>query len=673
MTWLHALPALALSAAVLMVPGLVTGLVLRLRGLALLASAAPLSATALGLGAVCFDALELGWGLWQLAVSTLVLAGLAWGLRAVVEERWPLLHSEDVRVRLPRHNRPVLAAALAASAVSVAWVLLRTIPQPDLLAQAHDTIFHAPAVEYIVETGHASSLTIGLLAFDPKASFYPAAWHDAAALPALLLGTPVPVAMNAANLVIAAVIWPLSILWFTRVVAGPSRLVTAGSAAAAAAMPLFPYLPVQFGVIYPFLYAVALLPAVLGFAVTACGGSRMPTTSFRAALFLVLAAPGVLLAHPSMLNTAMLLLTPFVLVRAVSLSRRWMRALVPPLWLVLLAVVWAQVRPKRNASSNWELQGSPLAALRDSLTQSQLSYPVNAVLAALVLLGIALALASPRLRWLVGAYVLAVAAFVVGSWGRGGDLRWALTGVWYNDYFRISSLAALLAVPLAGLGIAWAARTAASLGAAALRRRADRGHRRDAESAGARRARGLPAAWPAWCAGLALAALSVLLVPASPSLQRSVEDGRQKYALTPSSLLVSEDEVALFKRLDEHVPRGTVLAGDPLTGAGLAEVYAPVDMVQPTNSPAPTEDGRYIMSHLDQAATDPRVCASARTLRLEYVLDFGHASVNGSQLTYRQGFLNLDRAHGFVPVDTQGQARLLRIAACDPGWTEDAP
>ncbi|MCB4209052.1 DUF6541 family protein [Arthrobacter sp. UM1] len=661
MTWLLALPAVALSAAVLVLPGLVTGLVLRLRGLALLASAAPLSATAVGLGAVCFDALELGWGLWQLAVSTLVLAGLAWGLRAVAEERWPLLHSEDARIRLPRHNRAVLATALTASAAGIAWVLLRTIPQPDLLAQAHDTIFHAPAVEYIVETGHASSLTIGLLAFDPRASFYPAAWHDTAALPALLLGTPVPVAMNAVNLVIASCVWPLGVLWFTRVVAGPSRLVTAGSAAAAAAMPLFPYLPIQFGVIYPYLYAVALLPAVLGFAVTACGGSRLPTTSFRAGLFLVLAAPGVLLAHPSMLNTAMLLLTPFVLSRAARLSHRWMRRLAPPLWLVSLAVVWGQVRPKRNASSNWELQGKPLSALRDSLTQSQLSYPVNAVLAVLVLLGVAAALSSPRLRWLVGSYCLAVAAFVVGSWGRGGDLRWALTGVWYNDYFRISSLAALLAVPLTGLGIAWAARTAASLGAAALRRRARRGRRP------------LPPAWPGWCAGAALAVLAVLIVPASPSLQRSVEDGRQKYALTPTSLLVTEDETALLKRLGERVPRGTVIAGDPLTGAGLAEVYAPVDMVQPTNGPAPTEDGRYVMSHLDQAATDPKVCASARTLRLEYVLDFGHASVNGSQLTYRQGFLHLDRAHGFIPVDTQGDARLLRIAACDPDWKSESP
>lgn len=640
MTWLSALPSIGVSLAVLLLPGAAIGAALRLRGLALAAASAPLSTTAIGVGAVCFDAFGLGWGVPQLAVTAAVLATLAWGLRAVLESARPQLMDEDPSARLSSRNRWALAASLLGASTAISTVVLRTIPSPELLAQAHDTIFHAPAVHHIVTTGHGSSLTLGSLAFVQSSQFYPAVWHDAAALGALVTGAPVPVAINALNLVIAAVVWPVSVLWLTRLAVGVTPLTLASAAVLSAGMPLFPYLPMQFGVIYPFFFAVALLPAILGFLCVLFSSSRRPTTAFRSLLVLLLAAPGVVLTHPSMITTTALLVTPLVLTAAFRLAS-WVRtALAGIAWLGLLGVLWGFVRPNRLSSSNWEHQGRWSEALEQSLLQSHLSYPANPVLAVLLLAGLVLALSSARTRWLGVAYALVVAAYVIGSWGYGGELRWALTGVWYNDYFRIVSLTPVVAVPLGALAV-----TAA---VSALRRAAE------VLTAGR---------LGQWAGGVAVALLAVLLL-SGPGIERSVADGRLKYALTDTSALVTEDEVELMLRLDETVPAGTAVAGDPLTGTGLAGVYGGVRVLQPTNNPAPTADGRYLMLHLDEALTDPRVCRAAETTRVEYVLDFGHSSVNTAQESYRQGFLRLDEKHGFSVVDHEGSARLLRITAC---------
>ncbi|GAA1353827.1 DUF6541 family protein [Falsarthrobacter nasiphocae] len=689
-TWLGALPAVLFTVTIVFVPGLVTGAVLRLRRLTLLAAAAPLTATSAGLGAVAFEALGLGWGLPQLAVSTLVVSSLAWGLRAVAEARFPRLDtardtpqphappgapapscSQAASARtgshaapaVPRFRAAVAALSVAVPAAAVAAMVLSMIPRPSLLAQAHDTIFHAPAVEHIVSAGLGSSLTLGVLGYDPSLSFYPAAWHDLAALAPLSLGTDIPTAMNALNLVIAALVWPVSAVWFARTALRPRPLVGLSAGVAAAAMPLFPYLPLQFGVIYPFLFGVAVLPAVLGFALLVLGGASSsgvePATALRAGLVLALGGPGVVLIHPSMVNTAALILTPCVLMVWLGRGRGLRRLLASAAWLAGLAALWIFVRPGRRAASNWERQGDPQAALWDSVDQSHLTYPPSPVLALGLAAGLLLAVVCRRSRWLAPAYVLLVAAYAVGSWGGGGDPRWALTGVWYNDYFRIAALAPVVGVPLLALALSAAVRAAAWSAEAlvhSVRRR--RLAAREAPTRG----------WGVLGGAAAGLILTALLIPLSPGLERSLADGREKYALTESSSLVTADEVALMRRLGQRARNGAVVAGDPLTGAGLASLYGPVTVVQPTNSPASTEAGRYLMTHLDQAATNPAVCAAARSLRLDYVLDFGHQSVNGSQLVYRPGFVNLGESRGFVVVDREGDARLLRPAACDPGW-----
>src|SRR5690606_35955178 len=119
--------------------------------------------------------------------------------------------------------------------------------------QSFDNIFHLNAIRYIVDTGIASPLEIGQMT-SPGGGlpFYPSAWHATVAIIVQLSGTSIPVAVNTAALVTAAVVWPVGILALSRMLLGSSASVIVGTGIVAAAVPAFPLLPMDFGVLYPY-------------------------------------------------------------------------------------------------------------------------------------------------------------------------------------------------------------------------------------------------------------------------------------------------------------------------------------------------------------------------------------------------------------------------------------
>ena len=147
----------------------------------------------------------------------------------------------------------------------------------------------------------------------------------------------------------------------------------------------------------------------------------------------------------------------------------------------------------------------------------------------------------------------------------------------------------------------------------------------------------------------------------SPAVANTTEDVRFAHRLTSDSQLLTRQELRLIGRLDDFVPRDALVAGNPMTGAALGYALADRDAVEPASGLARGSQGRLVMAHLDDLSTDPAVCDAVRALNVQFVLDFGRRSVNG---TRSPGLEQVATAPGFALVAADGPARLYRITGC---------
>ncbi|MFD1214739.1 DUF6541 family protein, partial [Arthrobacter sp. GCM10027362] len=315
--WVPTIPALALALLFLYGPGLAWGAVLGLRRLSLLAAAGPLGVTAIVADAELGGLTGWPWS-WPLlvavAAAVVVLLALA---RRLLLNRW----------HFHPHTNPVTAPPMAPwRSVALAWavpalflgaVLLGIFGNPQNIAQSHDNIFHLNALRYIADTGNASSLTLGYLGTTDGGTFYPAGWHDLVSLVQLTSGASIPAAINVTNLVIVTCIWPLGCLFLVSRVTGERTLSLLVAAVLSTAYGTFPYLLLEFGVVYPFLLSMAIFPVALGLVIQLLR-LGLPAALSTEATALVLAAllPGMALAHPASIMALLALSVPVVVAAA---------------------------------------------------------------------------------------------------------------------------------------------------------------------------------------------------------------------------------------------------------------------------------------------------------------------------------------------------------------------
>ncbi|MDF9279381.1 hypothetical protein P4U43_16450 [Arthrobacter sp. EH-1B-1] len=640
MSWLSTLPGFFVALLVLLGPGLLWGAVFGLRRLTLLALAGPLSVSAVVIASESAALAGVRWSIVPLLGVTAAVALLLWLIRrrfgeaVATDPGGPLRHS---------------LAAWAAAAIPVGLITLWIFGDPENIAQSHDNIFHLNAVRYIAETGNASSPDLGYLG-TRAATFYPAGWHAIVSVVLLSSGLSVPAAINVVNLAIVLAIWCIGCLFLVTRVTGERRTALLSAAVLSGAYSSFPYLLYEFGVVYPFMLSIALLPAVLGLVVQLMRvGAPLRTTTAANLLLLLGVLPGLALAHPSSVVGALGLSLPMVLAAAYSRLRRsaepaW-RTLVPTaVFLVVLAVVWMRIRPSRGSSDNWNELGNAGVALIEVVLHSPLFRPPAYLVAALTLVGAAVVLRRKRHRWTLALYGFAAMLFVVANWKEAPDLRWIVAGVWYNDYFRISAM-----LPVAGIIIA-------SLGAVALVDLAKRRPKVRALLREGSRERGAAVV-------VVLVVAGVLLAPLG-AVQRGVAEAAAKYRFTEDSQLLTVDELALIERLPETVEEGSGIVGVPLTGASLSYSYTGIPTLLPYGTLPASAAGKIIYESLDELTTNPEVCPAAQEMGVEYVLDFGISSVHPGKTEEVPGLQDLNPENGFERVDSEGEAALYRIAGC---------
>lgn len=663
MIWIGFLPTIASALLLAVVPGLLVSLLLGARGMAAWALAGPVGITLISGSAVIAGLLQLDFSLWSLLVATIVacLLSLAFGNR---KRRVSNAATEPPRGRaalmlLARNPRRLwtLGFLILAAAV-IFWRMITILGNPGSISQTFDDIYHLNSVRYILDSGNGSSLTVGQLV-DPNNQWamYPAAWHDYVALVSQVAGSAIPEAINAANLVICCVLWPAAAVFLVDSIVGVRTAARALTAVGAAGFSQFPYLMVDFGVLYPTLLATAALPAVLAVLITAVRKERgRDGKAIRAWTLFAVALPGLMMAHPSSLLALLAFGLPWLAVRWFhwfSANRaEGFRGMLYPLLAALgsaIAVyfIWKYMRPD-PASATWGAHQTLARAFGEALTGAAMGRPMPIFFSVLVIVGLYSAYRDRRFGRVIASFVIGIGLYVVVSGMAFGRFRSFIAGGWYNDSYRIAALMPIVTLPVAVVGGLW---LLSQLHSYALRDKRLRLLRLD-------RTHGASLLLP-----LVLLAGSVA-VTQFRTVGVEVGNAARNFQLRSDSALLSTDEHDLLLQVPQFVPEGETVIGSPWTGASLVYAYTGRPALLPHTQGTPGPDAEIVMKRLNRVDSDPGVCEALRRINSRHVLDFGDNEVHGGAHTY-PGLENLDDAPGIEQVASVGKAVLYRVSACD--------
>lgn len=664
LTWLPAVPSLLVAFAVVFVPGVLVGLGLRLRGITLYALAPLFTTTVVAVGPVLFQLLGLRWD-----KTGFIIAALVFAAASAVIGRLTGRTSSDLRDGYPgRIRTDVIGLGLGALVASIQF--MRMFGQPQHISQTADNIFHLNAIRYIVETGFASSLQLGGMTGIP---FYPAAWHTLGALIVEFAGVSVPVAVSSLCIVTAAAVWPAAVLLLARQVCPRSPRVGILAGLVAASFPAQPILLAMWGVLYPNLYSTALLPLALALVVRMLGFSSDLKGQFEglALLCLIIGAPGLALAHPGAVMALIAMGWPLVIMAHRRAARRFLagmpekRARTIAVVVLVLAgaatvALWGALRPEAVDSI-----GPPVQSLAQALGQIFLAAPmggaVGLFIAAGLLGGLVLVTRVASLRWLLALFVVTAFLFVAVSSFDRVPFREYITGVWYNDAFRVAALLPVVMAPIVLVAFDWFLVRAVKVVDTFLRS----GHveRRFARLAALMR----PIQSSRVSVQSVVLIVFVFLFAAEGQLgnmRAAVWDAQNGYNQTNQSQLLSTDEEHLLIRVAEHVPKDAVIAGNPWTGASLVYAYTGRRTPELHTLSTVSDDMRTVDGKLRDARWDPQVCPAVDRLKVGYVLDFGTREFRNFRHEAYDGLLGLDTAGVAHVIDQEGSARLLKLDVC---------
>jgi hypothetical protein len=622
--WGAAGPALAVAAAWFVLPGLLVAYAAGLRGITAWGCAPLVSTGSVAVAAVLAGLLGIGWSAGVAVVPALMLAAVAAAVTRLHRPPDP----DGRRVGLAATGGLIVGGLLALAAV------VAGTDTPAALSQTYDAVFHYNSVARILAEGDASSLTAGTLTAPGAATaFYPAAWHDMVSLVVVGSGASIPVATSAVVAVVAALVWPLGCSVLVRQVCGPSGTAVAVAPVVAAGFTAFPWMLMTFGVLWPNLLGMALVPAGLAAVVAVSGLGSGSLTPWRAAAVLAVAVVALGLAHPNTLfSLAALAVAPlgWWFARRV---RAWVRAGRRMLAVGVAAVVavgaggaavFASTSPLLDGvrDFDWPAYETPPQAVGEVLTMATNLRDAAWTVAALVLVGLVVAWRTPDRRWLVPAHAVSAVLFVLAA-SLDTPLSAAATGFWYNDSHRLAAMLPITGVPLAVLAIT-------AIGSALPRVRA----------------------------GVAALLVTAAVVVASSGMyaREHAELVDDNYpAPTQQHRLLSPEEQSFYARIGPLIEPDAVVAQNPWSGSALLWALTGREVLFPHLGGEWTTDQRYLAAHLREVSTDPRVCAAAERLRVRYLL----VGVND--------FLPQDvRTRGY-PGLVPSPTGFLRVAADDSG------
>ncbi|MBD7995392.1 hypothetical protein H9639_08800 [Arthrobacter sp. Sa2CUA1] len=555
---------------------------------------------------------------------------------------------------------PLAAAGMAAAMIFRR--LTQLIGQPENFAQVFDNIFHLNAIRYIVETGNASSLTLGSLQeLTGMQAVYPAAWHTYASMTMQLTSAPLGLAENSVNIVVAALVWPIASIFLVRRIFGRNPVITLAAGIVSAAQIAFPYLLLVWGPLFPNTLSVSMLPAAIAVIVMLTGAGRRKlddAEKLRWWIALLLSLAGLITAHMSAINALIIFVLPLLIMAFVRGIKS--RSGAPAgrkafffggaaVFAAVLFILWLKLRPAFY--DFWGPTTTAGRAVGEALTNGPMGNEANWLVSALAILGAVTVWRTPSLRWLVCSYAIAITLYVVDASRDRGFIRNFLTGTWYQDTYRLAAFLPLFATPLAAAGV-WAV---GQFLLPHIRRLCDALPSRLAGRRGA------------WSAAGTAALTAVLAVSAyfGPT-QEYIQRGMPLYALNTGSAVLTPEEFQLLDEVDDIVPEDAVIAVNPWNGSSLAYAFSGRHVLTPHLFAIPDKERDLLSRSLGTEGLTPEVCRAAELENVEYVLDFGDRYLvpDPSTVNYL-GVTNVAPLPGLELVASAGEnARLFEITGC---------
>ncbi len=160
--WMSVLPQVLIACAVLVLPGLIISVALRFRGFSALALAPALTVGVVVITSTLAPFLKVRFGLLPVAAVAVVLSLLGlWAAR--FRPSGPAATGlNPVRVPDVRGDVAALAGAVIAGGL-LAVHTVHLIGSPQAISQTYDAVFHLNSVRFALDTGQASSLTLGAM------------------------------------------------------------------------------------------------------------------------------------------------------------------------------------------------------------------------------------------------------------------------------------------------------------------------------------------------------------------------------------------------------------------------------------------------------------------------------------------------------------------------------
>ncbi|PHP52388.1 DUF6541 family protein [Actinomyces ruminis] len=659
--WLHSTGYLLCLIGLVFVPGWAVLHALGYRGVLPVAAAPPVTFAGVALLGqvyswigVRYTIVSLGIGLILCVLLVLLGARLVLGgIPAVLPEE------------MSRRRRGTAWMALL---VAVATGILICAPilgqwDPDLPAQQIDSVFHYNLAWTITQTGDASLLSGASWSFSLRAipAYYPLVWH---AIVAAVAGPTHIVSVTNTLVVLTPTIWTLGIAALALESFPSSRWAPVVASLTTALLPVFPVYMLAYRQLWPNALGYAVLPGMLALLCRALRMLRATVTAGRRRAVIALfafsiALLGAIATYPSavfsVLLTGIPLLYGIVEVAAGFVSRRLGRrratmfllafgiilALMVSGLLILEPGVMARLGREGYAGvSNLSRRLWALLTLWP-LGAGGFGYRVALVLQLLfTAAGLAITVRHRRWRWIAWAWLLPM-SLLVAAYLPLGPLT-ALTGLWYNDPYRIFPLV-LPAICLL------AAATVESV-AVAITRHASARHRRAA-------------------AEVTAAACAVILLVGgvgANSARRSVSETSYTAGTNALVRTLTVDEVQMIRSLRGQADPSLMVLGDPAAGAAYVEVLAGLRSVFPHMTFRSLDwDAQYLAQHFSDIGEDPTVCELVRHYRVGYYYADDAGTVPGVDIAERApGLYGVDTSTGFELVARGDTASVWRITAC---------
>lgn len=625
-------------------PGLVFGAAIRLRGWTLAAAAPLLTFGIVGVGVPILGRFGIRWDLVDVALWTLVVSALGFGVSALVLRYTARRHADwaeqDAEAdRPPRSLREhlLMAGGVAAGSLIGIVTFLRGAHGLDKIQQGWDAPFHGNLVRWIAEHGDARPSTVGTIANlpDQKDYFYPDTYHALLALVFDKAGLGMMPTLNMAALCVILCV-PIGVAAMCHVWRMPP-LAVAAAAAASATFTNFPYDSLWRGPLWPYVAGVALIPAMLALA-----RFLLEPRGIAGPLAIGVGVAGLIGLHTSV---AFVVVVYFLLILFAVLFKAeridWRRSRASLIATIGLAVVFGlplALPSLYNAggvtSAYWSSEATVSGGLGETLTFSPMAAFPQWWVGVPAIIGVFLLVKHRRMLWMVAAYVVFGGLFAA-TVSLETPLIHTLTGIFYNDHWRVGAL-----VPLAG--------------AVAFGEFIDTAARWIGAKLGTR----LPNVRPATLTVVGVVALAVVL----GGLSRGGYIGRNaaRLQINYGQTTVPDAERAAFGWLAGHVQPGERVMNDVADGSVWMYALAGVQPVEWTfYGSAPGTKAAFLSIFLNDIDKYPKVRDDLTDLRVRYVF-VGNGRVTKTTPN-SVGLKRLDTTPGFKLVFKNAGASIYEI------------